>query len=190
MSTPNGDLEHAVRHKPSSIKRTPGLFKVEYEDDVMIGQCSKTYIVQKSRTVHTSNTMITAFKLLRRAKNSPETSNPSISCGPRINVWDAALSKVLERATTEYRLTSRRRVDSPIFIANVECWTNGVSTAPLDLELCPMPKEEAMDIIDGETPMKVDEPTRNETPMEVDLDEHDRYLVHLLETNFESDIEQ
>lgn len=29
-------------------KRTPGLFKLEYQGDEMIGLCSKTYIVQKS----------------------------------------------------------------------------------------------------------------------------------------------
>ena len=32
-------------------KRTPGLFKVEYEGDAMIGLCSKTYIVQRTKTV-------------------------------------------------------------------------------------------------------------------------------------------
>jgi hypothetical protein len=52
-------------------KRTPGLFKVEYEGDVMIGLCSKTYIVQKTKTVPTSNTRMAAFRLLRRAKKLP-----------------------------------------------------------------------------------------------------------------------
>ena len=37
----------------------------------MIGLCSKTYIVQKTRIVHTSSTRMTAFKLLRRAKKLP-----------------------------------------------------------------------------------------------------------------------
>lgn len=41
-----------------------------------------------------------------------------------------------------------------------------------------------MDDDNPETPMEVDE------PMDVDLDENDRYLIHLLETNFESDTEQ
>jgi len=52
-------------------KRTTGLFKVEYEGDVMIGLCSKTYIVQKIKTVPTSNTRMAAFRLLRRAKKLP-----------------------------------------------------------------------------------------------------------------------
>ena len=52
-------------------KRTPGLFKLEYEGDVMIGFCSKTYIIQKINTVPTSNTRMAAFRLLRRAKKLP-----------------------------------------------------------------------------------------------------------------------
>jgi hypothetical protein len=52
-------------------KRNPGLFKVKYEGDVMIGLCSKTYIVQKSRIVPTSSTTMTVYKLLRRAKKLP-----------------------------------------------------------------------------------------------------------------------
>jgi len=47
-----------------------------------------------------------------------------------------------------------------------------------------------MDKDNPETPMEVDEPKADEKPMEVDLDEHDQYLIHLLETNFESDTEQ
>ena len=35
----------------------------------MIGLCSKTYIVQKTKTIHTSNKRMAAnFRLLRRAK--------------------------------------------------------------------------------------------------------------------------
>jgi hypothetical protein len=52
-------------------KRTPRLFKLEYEGDVMIGLCSKTYIIQKIKTVPTSNTRMAAFRLLRRAKKLP-----------------------------------------------------------------------------------------------------------------------
>jgi len=62
---------------------------------------------------------------------------------------------------------------------------DGVSTVPLDLELCPM-KKEPMD--EEEQPMEVD---AIETSMEVDtpvvLDDNDRYLIHLLETNFENE---
>ena len=58
---------------------------------------------------------------------------------------------------------------------------DGVSTVPLDLELCPIKKE----------PMDEEEVDDTETPMEVDtpvvLDDNDRYLIHLLETNFENE---
>ncbi len=47
-------------------KRTPGLFKLEYQGDEMIGLCSKTYIVRKS--IHPTSTLIVAHRLLRRAK--------------------------------------------------------------------------------------------------------------------------
>ena len=40
-----------------------------------------------------------------------------------------------------------------------------------------------------DNPMEVKEPSEDETPMEVDLDENDHHLIHLLETNFESDTE-
>jgi len=52
-------------------KRTQGLFKIEYEGDAMIGLCSKTHIVQKTTTIHTSSTAMSAFRLLRRAKRLP-----------------------------------------------------------------------------------------------------------------------
>ena len=58
---------------------------------------------------------------------------------------------------------------------------DGVSTVPLDLELCPIKKEpmDEEEVDDPETPMEVDTP--------VVLDDNDRYLIHLLETNFENE---
>jgi hypothetical protein len=49
-------------------KKTPGLFELEYEGDVMIGLC---YIIQKIKTVPTSNTRMAAFPFLRRARKLP-----------------------------------------------------------------------------------------------------------------------
>ena len=49
-------------------KREPGLFKIEYEGDEMIGLCSKTYIVSKVATDTTVSTRATAYNLLRKAK--------------------------------------------------------------------------------------------------------------------------
>ena len=62
---------------------------------------------------------------------------------------------------------------------------DGVSTVPLDLELCPIKiepmdeKEQPMDVNDTETSMEVDTP--------VVLDDNDKYLIHLLKTNFENE---
>ena len=62
---------------------------------------------------------------------------------------------------------------------------DGVSTVPLDLELCPI-KKEPMD--EEEQHMEVDD---TETPMEVDtpvvLVDNDKYLIYLLETNYENE---
>ena len=62
---------------------------------------------------------------------------------------------------------------------------DGVSTVPLDLELCPI-KKEPMD--EEEQPMEIND---TETSMEVDtpvvLDDNYKYLIHLLETNFENE---
>ena len=52
-------------------KGTLKLFKVEYEGDVMIGLYSKSYIVQKTKIVHTTSATMEAYKLLRRAKKLP-----------------------------------------------------------------------------------------------------------------------
>jgi len=54
-------------------KRTPGLFKTEYEGDELIGLCSKTYIIRKSRIVTPTSTSIIAHRLLRKAKRLKPT---------------------------------------------------------------------------------------------------------------------
>ena len=50
-------------------KRTPGLFKLEYQGDEMIGLCSKTYIVRKSKTFKPSLARVAAYHLLRKSLN-------------------------------------------------------------------------------------------------------------------------
>jgi hypothetical protein len=78
----------------------------------------------------------------------------------------------------------QRRNGFSYFYCKRRVLDDGVSTVPLDLELCPIKKEP----MDEEKPMEVDD---TETPMEVDtpvvLDNNDRYLIHLLETNFENE---
>lgn len=148
---------------------------------------------------------MTASKLLRRAK---KLSVKRIHNDPRlireVKLSSQGITKCRVKApiTTFRHVLNTQRVDKKTLkgfragdngIATYEQTRNGfsyfyckrrvlddeVSTVPLDLELCPIRKEEES--------MDIDEP---ETPMEVELDDNHRYLVQLLETNFESDGEQ
>jgi hypothetical protein len=49
-------------------KRVPGLFKTEYEGDEMIGLCSKTYIVSKTVPCKATSALISAARLLSKAR--------------------------------------------------------------------------------------------------------------------------
>ena len=61
---------------------------------------------------------------------------------------------------------------------------DGVSTVPMNLELCPIKEE----LKDEEEPMEVDDTkTSKEVDTPVVLDDNDIYLIHLLETNFENE---
>ena len=193
-------------------KRTPGLFKVEYESDVMIGLCSKTYIVQKARTEPVSSTAMTACKLLRRAKGLPRKRLDNL---PR-KVKEVKFSS---KGVTKHRVKApmsifrhvrkthragpgflkgfrarhngistyeQRRNGYSYFYCKRRVLNDGVSTVPLNIELCPIKKEEEIDREDfmeeEHTPMEIDS---EETPLQ--LDDADRYFVSLLEMNFESD---
>ena len=82
--------------------------------------------------------------------------------------------------------TSREETASLTFTVKESVLNDGVSTVPLNIELCPIKKEEATDrdhfTEEEHAPMEVDSPLQ--------LDDADRYLVGLLKTNFESDMEQ
>jgi hypothetical protein len=148
-------------------KRTPGLFKLEYEGDVMIGLCSKTYIIQKIKTVPTSNTRMTAFRLLRRAKNLPVKR---LVHRPRQVRVVKFISKGITKRRVKAPMTTFRHVLSTQRVGQgtlkgfrdrnngistyqpkrngfsyIYCkrrvLDDGVSTVPLDLGLCPIKKE-------------------------------------------------
>ena len=169
--------------------------------------CSKTYIVQKTKTVPISNTRMAAFRLLRRAKKLPikrlvhrprqvrevkfsskgitkrRVQAPMITFRHVLNTQRVTLKRfrVRNNGIATYQ---QRRNGFSYFYCKRRVLDDGVSTVPLDLELCPIKKEP----MDEEEPMEVDD---TETPMEVDtpvvLDNNDRYLIHLLETNFENE---
>ncbi|KAL5019000.1 hypothetical protein ScPMuIL_004722, partial [Solemya velum] len=84
-------------------KRTPGLFKLEYEGHEMIGLCSKTYIVAKTKSITPSSTTVRAKKLLNRALGRRTGS-----------------TKPRTRATTEKKFSSKgiskRSVKAPLSV--------------------------------------------------------------------------
>ena len=217
-------------------KRTPGLFKVEYEGDAMIGLCSKTYIVQKAKTVPVSSAVMTGCKLLRKAKRLSRKRLASLprkvkevkfsSKGISKNRVKAPMSifrhvlktqRVGQGILKSFRARRKgistyeqRRNGFSYFYCKRRVLNDGVSTVPLNIELCPIQKgeidredfmdeedeETRMEISSEETPMQLDvmdeedeesrmEISSEETPMQ--LDDVDRFLVGLLETNFESD---
>jgi hypothetical protein len=96
-------------------KRTPGLFKIEYEGYAMIGLCSKTYIVAKKNTFITSNTMTTATRLLRKAKNlKPKRLHHKRRCFFETNFSSKGISKktVVAPLTTFRQVLKTRRPGS------------------------------------------------------------------------------
>lgn len=71
-------------------KRTPGLFKLEYQGDEMIELCSKTYIIRKEKIVKPSSSRIAAYKSLRRSLK--KTARPC---------------PIKKRKTQEYKFSSK-----------------------------------------------------------------------------------
>ena len=145
-------------------KRTPGLFKLEYQGNEMIGLCSKTYIVRKRRTIKPSNTKIVAFKLLQRAKgiksiifrtpprifNEYKFSSKGVS-KRTLKAPMTKFRKVLKttkaqsgynrgfraRLNTIFTYTQERRGFS-YFYCKRKVLADGIQTEPLSITLCPI----------------------------------------------------
>jgi hypothetical protein len=166
----------------------------------MIGLCSKTYIVAKKKTSITSNTMMTATKLLRKAKNlKPKRLHPKQRCFFETKFSSKGISKktVVAPLTTFRQVLKTRRPGSgnntgfrarnntvytytqersgfSYFYCKRRVLDDGRTTVPLDLELCPSKEEEPMDV-EREEPMEVEEMVE---PME--WEELDRENVNIL----------
>ena len=133
--------------------RTPGLFKVEYEGDAMIGLCSKTYIVQKTKTVPMTSTVMTAFSRLRRAKKLPPKrliNRSRLVREVKFSYKGITKRRVKAPMTTFRHVLNTQRVEegtlkrfrarnngisiyeqgSPIFIVRGESWTTGSRPFP------------------------------------------------------------
>lgn len=59
-------------------RRTPGLFKIDFQGDEIIGPSSKTYIVSAQKQKTQSRAMIAAYRLLRRAKKNRSMKSQNI----------------------------------------------------------------------------------------------------------------
>ena len=147
-------------------KRTPGLFKLEYEGHEMIGLCSKTYIVRKTKTVYPSSTRQRAYKLLRlykqlkyrkpitrpRLQHEYKFSSKGIS-KRNIKTPMAIFRRVLKtgssssginrgfrvRNNTIFTYTQERR-GFAYFYCKRRVLGDGIHTKPLDITVCPIPQ--------------------------------------------------
>ena len=168
-------------------KRTVGLFKLEWQGDCLIGLCSNTYIISSSKVVKTSATQIASYELLRRAKHLKSKQKDRQN---RTHIETKFSSKGISKRRVKASLTTFRHVlfsQKPGSATNIgfrahkngiftyeqeRCGFSylyckrkvlGIDTVPLDLELCPLRKQQ--------TEQKVDD------------------AIHLLATNFESNNE-
>ena len=169
-------------------KRTPGLFKLEYQGDEMIGLCSKTYIVRKGKLIQPSSCRITASRLLNKAKEwglkrngrrraqlvqeykfsskgvskrhltSPMTKFRRVLKTHRAQSGCNRGFRVRNNAVFTY--TQERRGFSYLYCKR-KVLDDGIHTDPLDITLCPLPSQEQ------------------------DVD--DQELIHMLASNFEED---
>jgi hypothetical protein len=175
-------------------KRTPGLFKIEYEGDAMIGLCSKTYIVGKKMTKITPDVVLCATQLLRKAKNlKRKRLLPKTRTYFETKFSSKGISKktVVAPLTTFRQVLKTRRPGSgtntgfrarnnkiytyqqehsgfSYFYCKRRVLDDGRTTVPLDLELCPSKEEESMEV---------------EEPMEaMEWDDVDKENVNILNT--------
>ena len=149
-------------------KRTPGLFKLEYQGDEMIGLCSKTYIVRKSKILTPSAARVVAQRILHKAKGRKFRRRRLQS--RRIQEYKFS-SKGVSKRHLKAPMTKFRRVlktreaqsgsnrgfrvrGNAVFtyrqdrrgFSYLYCkrkvLNDGVHTVPLDLTLCPVPRQD------------------------------------------------
>ena len=149
-------------------KRTPGLFKLEYQGDEMIGLCSKTYIVRKTKVIRPSSKRMAALHILNKAKrqknklrrlqtrrvNEYKLSSKGVS-KRHLKAPMAKFRQVLKsrkaqsgcntgfrvRNNAIFTYTQERRGFSYMYCKR-KVLKDGIHTVPLDITLCPLPQEE------------------------------------------------
>ena len=116
-------------------KRTPGLFKVEFEGEEMIGLCSKTYVVSKGSEV----------KFSSKGINKKTVSDP-------LNIFKKVLNdrKPVEGVNHGFQLKNnkiftyeQKRNGFTYFYCKRKLCDDGIHTEPLDIILNPSPGNES-----------------------------------------------
>ncbi|XP_048238897.1 uncharacterized protein LOC124129020 [Haliotis rufescens] len=123
----NPDDSHVTRWFPRSCcsvhalhdKRTPGLFKLEYEGDEMIGLCSKTYLVSQSSLQRTpkptpSSSVRTAQRLLRRARRRLGRNKPVNNKARRLRSNTPVVGHFERREKFSCKGISKRTLKTPL----------------------------------------------------------------------------
>ncbi|XP_052693820.1 uncharacterized protein LOC128172088 [Crassostrea angulata] len=175
-------------------RRTPGLFKIEFEGDEIIGLCSKTYIVSKRILKKESPAWIAAQRILKRAlkkSRSPKRLFVKQRIVTKIKFSCKGISKKRVTApltTFRYVLKTQKPSSSvnmgfklhnnkictyrqarngfSYFYCKRKVLSDGITTLPLDVELCPV---------------------KSKNDYEIEIDDFDLGLVHLLDELNDSD---
>ena len=113
-------------------KRTPGLFKTEFEGDEMVGLCSKTYIIGKESNYKCSSKGVDKKKLeqpftLFKGVLSSGESGQGVNIGFRVR----------EHGICTY---SQKKSAFPYFYCKRKVEEDGIHTSPLDVVVTPIKK--------------------------------------------------
>ena len=149
-------------------KRTPGLFKLEYQGQEMIGLCSKTYIVRKTKVIRPSSTQITARGVLHKARglktklrrlqshrvHEYKFSSKGVSKrhlkGPMAKFRSVLKTRKAQsglnrgfrvRNNSVFTYTQERKGFSYLYCKR-KVMEDGIHTKPLDITLCPLPPQD------------------------------------------------
>ena len=112
-------------------KRTPGLFKVEFEGEEMIGLCSKTYMVTGEKGTKFSSKGInkksveSPQKIFQKVLNDRETAS--------------GLNKGIRARNNSMYTYNQERAGFTYFYVKREVLSDGVHTKPLNIVLDPTP---------------------------------------------------
>ena len=157
-------------------KRVPGLFKTEYEGQEMIGLCSKTYVVSKTVASRSSSAVLTAARLLRRARRQGpkrldvrplvrrECKFSSKGVAKRLVKNPLSIFKGVMRTrkpvsglnkgfrTRNHRIYTyeQMRCGFSYFYCKRRVLDDGVHTVPLDITLCPVRSKSRSDESSGD----------------------------------------